>query len=109
MAKKNKNKGIASKLWEEYYNEDELGHWQRLLSVLGIDGHFSSKTQCKKALRGVWVNIRDFLQAAAADKTVPRHRNRRALAYYTETTGRYFARSRIVSGSPLAALMATID
>jgi hypothetical protein len=47
MGKKNKNKRLATRRWEEYYNEDDLEHWQQLMAVLGIDGHFGSKTQCK--------------------------------------------------------------
>lgn len=128
MTKKNKNKKQAFKRWEEYYNEDALDHWQHLMTVLDIEGYFGSKTQCKKvllaltlpenwpsltnrwqALRSVWINIRDFLDAAARNQPVPRHRNRHALAHYTETTGRFYSRKKIVSGSPLAALMATIE
>ncbi|KAL1896154.1 hypothetical protein Sste5346_004896 [Sporothrix stenoceras] len=109
MAKKSKNKSLAFRRWEEYFNEDELDHWQRLMTILDIEGHFTSKTQCKKALRSVWVNIRDFLEAAAADKPVRQFRNRHAMSFYTETTGRYYARKKVVSGSPLAALLATID
>ncbi|OTA82800.1 hypothetical protein M434DRAFT_16899 [Hypoxylon sp. CO27-5] len=48
---------------DEYFRTGNLSDWQRFMLDLGIPGHFPSKNQCRKALKHVWVNIVDFLQA----------------------------------------------
>ena len=48
MAKKNRQKAVRR--WEAYYNEDCLEHWQNMVAALDIDGHYASKTQCRKVL-----------------------------------------------------------
>ncbi|CAK7226089.1 hypothetical protein SBRCBS47491_006110 [Sporothrix bragantina] len=103
MAKKSRQKAIRR--WEEYYNESDLENWQRMVDALGIEGHYPSKRQCKKAIRTVYVNIRDFLEAVARNEPVPRHKNFRELQYYTKSNHRFYAVKKIESGSPLSALL----
>ncbi|KAJ4394678.1 hypothetical protein N0V93_003897 [Gnomoniopsis smithogilvyi] len=43
-----------------------LEPWVRLCRDLGVQGPLNSKTQCKKALANIRVNIRDFLDAIDA-------------------------------------------
>jgi hypothetical protein len=58
-----------------------------------------------QALRGVSVNIRDFLDAANKPDDVHRFPSRKALQEYTESTRKYFPLKRIEKGSPLGALL----
>jgi hypothetical protein len=58
-------------------------------------------------MRGVWINIYDFL--LAADKTkVKIFPNKAALAQYTIETRRFYPKRKVESGSPLRLLMADI-
>ncbi|CAK7265252.1 hypothetical protein SEPCBS57363_001496 [Sporothrix epigloea] len=103
MAKKNKKKAFMK--LAELYNEDTLEMWQRMVNALGIDGYYGSKTQCKKAIKTVFVNIRDFLEAVVRNEPVPQHGNYRALMTYTRENRRFFARRDVKSGGPLSALL----
>ncbi|CAK7213113.1 hypothetical protein SEUCBS140593_001737 [Sporothrix eucalyptigena] len=107
MAKKHKSQ-LSTKWWLDYFNEDDIVHWQKLVEVLGFKGHYPSKTQCKKAIKRVYVNIRDFLEAVASNQKVPKHGSKHELLRYTQNTQRYFKRKKIVSGSPLSALLRDI-
>ncbi|CAK7271407.1 hypothetical protein SEPCBS119000_004588 [Sporothrix epigloea] len=60
------------------------------------------------AVKTVFVNIRDFLEAAARNQPVPRHGSYRELKTYTRKESRFFPRKDIVSGSPLSALLREI-
>lgn len=56
-----------------------------------------------KALVGVWVNIRDFLDAVEKGLPVPRHQSESALARYTVDNKRIFPKASIVKGRPTPA------
>ncbi|KAI0594312.1 hypothetical protein F4775DRAFT_434931 [Biscogniauxia sp. FL1348] len=107
--KKNKPKKIVRD-WEKYFGTGELADWQRLMSDLGFQGEeFSSKTQCRKALQGVWVNIRDFLDATKAGEPVHHFGSEAELSAYTLAhKTKMYPRSDIPDGSPLARLLAHI-
>ncbi len=61
-----------------------------------------------QALRGVWVNIIDFLDAVQRGEQVPRHQSEKALAAYSRKTQKIYPKRRIKKGSPLEALLAHI-
>lgn len=61
-----------------------------------------------KALRGVWVNIRDFLETEHRPEDVVFFRTQQALAKYTVEQRKIFPKKRIPKGSPLGELMAHI-
>ncbi|KAI1145500.1 hypothetical protein F4825DRAFT_243214 [Nemania diffusa] len=94
--------------WETYMGSSELEDWQRLMSDLGFEEEFPSKTQCRKALKTVWVNIPDFLHAIKNDKPVYHFPSQNALAVYTKKKRRFFPKKAIDKGSPLKQLLAHI-
>ncbi|KAI0102216.1 hypothetical protein GGR51DRAFT_528148 [Nemania sp. FL0031] len=75
---------------------------------LGFEEEFTSKSQCRKALKTVWVNIPDFLDAVKRSQPVFRFANQRSLAEYTRDSGRVYPRKNISKGSPLKQLLAQI-
>ncbi|OAA61196.1 hypothetical protein SPI_05220 [Niveomyces insectorum RCEF 264] len=93
---------------DAYLHVDTLASWQQLVADLGIDGYYPSKTQCKKAIKTVHVNIRDFLDAIRNDEPVRRFPSRAALQRYTLANHRFYKKKKIVPGSPLAALLETL-
>ena len=62
----------------------------------------------KQALKTVWVNIPDFLNAVNRPNDVAFFPNQQALAAYTVETRKIFPKRYVGKGSPLAALMAHI-
>ncbi|KAF9262982.1 hypothetical protein L218DRAFT_987975 [Marasmius fiardii PR-910] len=90
---KNVREGFAN-----HFGEDacSLENWKRLLKTIGIEDSddFTSINQCKKALRGKFVNLVDLVDAANAERTiVPPNPfpSRKALAdYINETEGKVF-------------------
>lgn len=61
-----------------------------------------------QALKGVWVNIHDFLDAENKPNDVVFFKSERALAAYTLNTRKLFPRRKISQGSPLRDLLAHI-
>ncbi|KAI1640335.1 hypothetical protein F4809DRAFT_637735 [Biscogniauxia mediterranea] len=120
--KKNSKPKQIVRDWETYFGTGELADWQRLMSDLGFQGEeFSSKTQCRKlqvtnqpfgpikALKGVWVNIRDFLDAVKAGGPVHHFDSEAELSAYTLADKRkIYPKDAIPDGSPLAKLLAHI-
>lgn len=62
----------------------------------------------QQALKGVWVNIHDFLAAENKPKDVRFFESERALAAYTRKTRKIFPRCEIKQGNPLRDLLAHI-
>ncbi|KAI1082789.1 hypothetical protein F5B20DRAFT_484481 [Whalleya microplaca] len=114
MAKKKSKKQRSDEIkkvaqdWENYFGSGELQDWQRLMEDLGFSENFTSKTQCRKALGGVWVNIRDFLDDVDAGRTPHRFKNEYKLAEYTRQTGKIYPRNKVDQKSPLRKLLAHI-
>ncbi|KAK8095581.1 uncharacterized protein PG998_002209 [Apiospora kogelbergensis] len=108
MAKKHNKKLAIVRQWNQYIQDGALENWQRLLKDLGLEGEFRSKNQCRKALKKIWVNIYDFLEAVKVGKPVPRFKTEAELSHYTLRTDRVFPKKHITKGSPLANLMAHI-
>ncbi|RYO98197.1 hypothetical protein DL764_007169 [Monosporascus ibericus] len=94
--------------WEEYFRVGDMQDWQRLMDDLGFDERFNSKTQCRKALKKVWVNIHDFLAAVKVGERPYRFRSEFELAEYTRSTHKIYPRKRLKKGSPLCSLLANI-
>ncbi|KAJ9164866.1 hypothetical protein NKR19_g940 [Coniochaeta hoffmannii] len=68
--------------WDDYFGEGTLDDWARLCRDLGLEGDFSSKNKCKKAMKGVWINIWDFLRTPNKEN-VRRFESEAALSSYT--------------------------
>ncbi|KAI0442515.1 hypothetical protein F4803DRAFT_373340 [Xylaria telfairii] len=94
--------------WEKYMGHGELEDWQRLMKDLGFEENFPSKTQCRKALKTVWVNIPDFLQAVKKGHPVYHFQSQRDLAEYTKKHRRFYPKDSIEKHSPLKQLLAHI-
>ncbi|KAB5536655.1 hypothetical protein GE09DRAFT_335098 [Coniochaeta sp. 2T2.1] len=93
--------------WDAYFGEGTTADWARFCVDLGLEGDFTSKTKCKKAMKNVWINIHDFLEAE--DKQdVPRFTDERTLSIYTRFSGRVYPRKEIRRDSPLKLLLANI-
>ncbi|KAK2610446.1 hypothetical protein N8I77_003874 [Diaporthe amygdali] len=98
-------------LWESYFgpNDNNLAKWKQLCRDLGKPGEtYTSKTQCRKALRGVWVNILDFLLAENKPEDVWFFKSERDLSAYTLRTRKIFPRHKVSLESPLRDLLAHI-
>ncbi|KAL1883198.1 hypothetical protein Daus18300_000256 [Diaporthe australafricana] len=107
---KKANKDLVAK-WNDYFgqNDNNLAKWQQLCCDLGKPGEtLTSKTKCRKALKGVWVNIHDFLHAENKPEDVRFFESERALSAYTLSTHKVFPRNEITPGSPLRDLLAHI-
>ncbi|OIW34888.1 hypothetical protein CONLIGDRAFT_675840 [Coniochaeta ligniaria NRRL 30616] len=105
--RKSKAKFDVVKAWQEYFGEGNLDDWARFCRDLGLEGDFSSKKKCKKAMKSVWINIYDFLQTP--DKSqVTRFPSEAALSGYTLWTRKLYPRNRIEADSPLKLLLANI-
>ncbi|KAK4507960.1 hypothetical protein PRZ48_001695 [Zasmidium cellare] len=74
---------LATK-FENLYGRDtqKLEIWKQLCRDLGVVEGESIK-KCKKNLRGVWVNIFDFIQDKEAGKPVRRCKSLTALRWYS--------------------------
>ncbi|KAK8056898.1 hypothetical protein PG993_002125 [Apiospora rasikravindrae] len=96
------------KRWDDYFQDDALENWQRLMKDLGFQEEFRSKTQCRNVLKQVWINIYDFLDAVKDGQPVHQFKTEAELSHYTKKTGRVYPKKHIKKGSPLARLMAHI-
>ncbi|KAK7969609.1 hypothetical protein PG988_008682 [Apiospora saccharicola] len=92
MAKKNKKSNVVER-WNDYFQTDALQNWQRLMTDLGFQEEFRSKTQCRNALRKVWTNIYDFLDAVKAGTPAPKFATEAKLSRYTMKTRKMYRRN----------------
>ncbi|KAI1088566.1 hypothetical protein F5B19DRAFT_496294 [Rostrohypoxylon terebratum] len=109
--RKKQSEKVAAKVaaeWNEYFGAGDLSAWQRLMADLGIPGTFTSKTQCKKALRNVWVNIVDFLHNVREGRQTRHFKTQNELSNYTRDTGKIYPRRMVTQDSPLKGLLAFI-
>lgn len=98
-------KGVVTD-WEQYMGKGELEDWQRLMRDLGFDEEFTSKTQCRVALKSVWVNIVDFLRATKHGYPVHHFESEQELAKYTAASRKLYPKNAIPKNSPLRKLLA---
>ena len=59
-------------------------------------------------MKGIWVNIYDFIDAVREGKPVRRFKTQRALAQYTTNTGRIYPKKKAKEQGPIRALLAHI-
>ena len=71
-------------------------------------GKWTDTTDRVQALKGVWVNIHDFLAAKNKPEDVRFFKNEHALAVYTRKNRKLYPRKEISQGSPLRDLLAHI-
>ncbi|KZL84020.1 hypothetical protein CI238_05009 [Colletotrichum incanum] len=90
--------------WDEYSGKRELGDWQRLCRDLGLPDDLPSKTQCRKALDKVHVNIKQFLDAMNVGGEVKFFKSVRQLAQYTRKKGLWMPKKNLPKGDPLCKL-----
>ncbi|KAI1333424.1 hypothetical protein F5Y16DRAFT_393819 [Xylariaceae sp. FL0255] len=95
--------------WANYLGQGSLEDWQRLMRDLGFTEDFPSKTQCRKMLKTVWVNIYDFLSAVKRGEPVTFFDSRTALARYTVKKRKFYPKNSIEKDSPLRELLAPLS
>ncbi|KAF5528441.1 hypothetical protein CGCA056_v000607 [Colletotrichum aenigma] len=91
--------------WDEYFGDGDLDDWQRLCGDLGLPTDLPSKTQCRKAIRTVHVNIRQFLDAVPKPETVIFFKNVYKLAHWSRKSKKLVPKDLITRGTPMRALM----
>ncbi|KAF4842731.1 hypothetical protein CGCSCA4_v008451 [Colletotrichum siamense] len=91
--------------WDEYFGDGDLDDWQRLCGDLGLPTDLPSKTQCRKAIRTVHVNIRQFLDAVPKPETVIFFKNVYKLAHWSRKSKNMVPKDLITRGTPMRALM----
>ncbi|KAI0890030.1 uncharacterized protein GGS22DRAFT_7345 [Annulohypoxylon maeteangense] len=94
--------------WDEYFGTGDLQAWQQLMDDLGIPGTFRSKTQCRKALRNVWVNIVDFLHDVREGRQPHLFESQAELGRYTRKHKKFYPKREIPKDSPLKSLLAMV-
>ncbi|TVY86631.1 hypothetical protein LAWI1_G006506, partial [Lachnellula willkommii] len=95
--------------FDRYFGSpDNLENWQRLCHDVGVEDDLSSITKCREALKGIWINIYDFLDAVKKDEQPRRFPSQRALARYTIRTWRIYPKKKAKEGGPVRALLAHI-
>ncbi|KAF9879289.1 hypothetical protein CkaCkLH20_03522 [Colletotrichum karsti] len=105
---KGKKKMNTDKLiedWNEYFGEGELEDWRRLCRDLGLPDDLPSKTKCRDAVKGVHVNIRQFLDAQRKPEDVIFFKNVWKLASWTFNKRLRVRLDAIPRGTPLRSLM----
>jgi len=55
MARKKKSRAIVQE-FDDYFGTGSLDDWQRLCRDVGLDGNYSSITQCRKASIPLYLN-----------------------------------------------------
>ncbi|KAE8449381.1 hypothetical protein EG329_008282 [Mollisiaceae sp. DMI_Dod_QoI] len=96
--------------FERYFGDtSKLDNWQRLCGDVGLDDDLPSISKCRVALKKVWVNIYDLVDAVRNDTCPPkRFRSQQALANYTVREEKIFPRQKAKDGGPVRALLAHI-
>ncbi|KAF3803544.1 hypothetical protein GCG54_00004715 [Colletotrichum gloeosporioides] len=91
--------------WDEYFGDGDLDDWQRLCGDLGLPADLPSKTKCRKAIRTVDVNIRQFLDAIRKPEDVIFFKNVYKLAHWSRKSKKLVPKDLITRGTPMRALM----
>ncbi|KAM0424702.1 hypothetical protein ACHAPT_010010 [Fusarium lateritium] len=91
--------------WSAYIQKGSLHDFQRLCADLGLSGDLGSKTKCRKELKSINVNIKQFLECENKPEDVKFFKNRYVLMQYTRKTHSYFPRRKLAKGDPLRALL----
>ncbi|KAK4193331.1 hypothetical protein QBC35DRAFT_102937 [Podospora australis] len=103
-----KDRDVAAEFDTYFGSASKLENWQRLCADIGLEGDFGSLTKCRRALRKVFVNIHDLLDAISANPPqkpyiFPSHRK---LVIYTLWTRRIFPKAEAKDhGGPVRDLL----
>jgi len=89
-------------------NASSLQSWQALCIEVGITDVPRSITGCKKALKGVWVNIVDLIDARRTGKPVERHESMLALRAYIKRTKKIYPKDAAKQNGFLKAFLITV-
>ncbi|KAL2127115.1 hypothetical protein VTI74DRAFT_11315 [Chaetomium olivicolor] len=107
MARKKRSRKIVEE-FDDYFGTGTVQDWQRLCHDIGLEGTFTSITQCRKALRRVHVNIYDLLDAVKQGRQPRRFANAQQLATYTVNSGKIYPKRYVKEMGPVKALMRQI-
>ncbi|KAJ4297205.1 hypothetical protein N0V88_004123 [Collariella sp. IMI 366227] len=107
MSRKKRSRNIVAE-FDNYFGTGTVQDWQRLCHDVGLEGNFTSITQCRKALKTVYVNIHDFLDAVKKGRTPQRFANVHQLATYTVNSGKIYPKKYVKKMGPVKALMRQI-
>ncbi|KAK0746114.1 hypothetical protein B0T18DRAFT_488747 [Schizothecium vesticola] len=99
--KKNKRSSSIVRRFDTYFGSGDLSDWQRLCWDVGLEEEYPTKTQCKKALRTVHVNIYDLLDAVKAGNQVYRFKNQWQLAQYCKETKKIYPKKKAKESGPI--------
>jgi hypothetical protein len=131
MAKKNKKPVVHEPQivvrFNKYFGKGDLDDWQRLCRDVGLDGTMPSIVKCRavghtgcmafpqwvktwltnvaQALKQVWVNIHDLVDAAKHNRPVPRFDTRDELIKYTRRTKKFYPLQYVKEMGPVRALL----
>ncbi|KAI1661347.1 hypothetical protein F4813DRAFT_385880 [Daldinia decipiens] len=94
--------------WIRYFESGGLEGWQAMMRLLGFTETFTSKNQCRKALKYAWVNIIDFFEAISTCSRPRFFPNHYQLSRYTIRTRKFFPKKLLPKGSPLRQLFSNI-
>jgi len=89
-------------------NASNLAGWQALCIEVGITDVPTSITGCRKALRGVFVNIVDLVDARRTGTPVKRHASMKALRAYIKKTGKIYPKKAAKKNGFLKAFLITV-
>ncbi|RMJ10294.1 hypothetical protein CDV36_010072 [Fusarium kuroshium] len=95
--------------WKAYIKKGSLEDFQRLCADLGLSGDLDTKAKCRKAIRGVNVNIWQFLRSKNKPDDVRFFNNRHRLIRYTKETGSYYPKDRLGKDDPVRDLLRDMD
>lgn len=110
-AKANRKRDIVREFDDYFGSASKLENWQMLCEDLGLEGDFGSLTKCRKALKSVYVNIYDLLDAVKLKSTddnapPPKHfPSLNALIRYTKSTGRIYPKKKAKGEGPVRELL----
>ncbi|KAG4431825.1 hypothetical protein IFR05_012687 [Cadophora sp. M221] len=99
---------VVAEFARYFGSENKLENWQRLCRDVGNEEVPESITKCKLALRKVWVNIFDFIEAVRQNKIPRRFPTEEALREYTISTDKIYPKKKAKKGGPVRALLAHI-
>ncbi|KAK1998573.1 hypothetical protein LX36DRAFT_656384 [Colletotrichum falcatum] len=91
--------------WDKYFGKRELADWQRLCFDLCLPSDLPSKTQCRKALKTRFVNIRQFVKAVDEGDGIRHFADARELARFTRKRSLWVPINGLPKGDPLRTLL----
>ncbi|KAM6539340.1 hypothetical protein FALCPG4_001146 [Fusarium falciforme] len=106
---KSKRKVWLVTQWKAYIQKGTLEDFQRLCVDLGLSGNLGTKKKCRKAIRGVNVNIWQFLRSNKKPDDVWFFKNRYGLIRYTKNTKSFYPKDNLGKEDPVRDLLRVMD